>query len=484
MSILKRWVVPGVVAVCAVTAITLFSETDKIEADLTKRAQAVLQDKGMDWANISFSGRDGTLTGIEPEKNEASWAIELLDAEWGVRTVSNETEELKTQSPYSWGLVRDDDQVSIIGYLPYRLTRTLPSEMEEKMPGVLVQTQVEAARGAPANIENVVQFTTDLLSSLDNAKAFLLDNTLTITGQLEDGNPADIAKFKAAQEKIAAADLEGISFDFQIPEPKAPEDMVKPVATTVNGLEITRSADGVRIMGLMPSQEIKDTVIDLANRKFGTSVVTEGLDVREGEKIANLGYDDYRRSSVAILQAVSRLEEGSASLTENGLDLTGGAFYGGALEDVMRGLQDALPASVALNTDLRVAAPGETVDAEQCQRLLRSSLETNTILFESGMAAISPDSFGLLDTLIYTARRCTDNRIQIEGHTDSDGDDAANQALSERRAGAVADYLVSAGITADRLEAKGFGEDQPVASNDTPEGKAKNRRIEFVILTQ
>ena len=72
-------------------------------------------------------------------------------------------------------------------------------------------------------------------------------------------------------------------------------------------------------------------------------------------------------------------------------------------------------------------------------------------------------------------------RIMIQGHTDSDGDDAKNLDLSDRRAKGVKRYLVSLGIDESRLEAKGFGEANPKAANDTPENKAKNRRTEFLI---
>jgi OOP family OmpA-OmpF porin len=73
-------------------------------------------------------------------------------------------------------------------------------------------------------------------------------------------------------------------------------------------------------------------------------------------------------------------------------------------------------------------------------------------------------------------------RIEIGGHTDSDGSEADNQKLSEDRAMAVAGYIAKAGVDAGRLSAKGFGEAKPVAENTTPEGKAQNRRIEFRVL--
>ena len=76
--------------------------------------------------------------------------------------------------------------------------------------------------------------------------------------------------------------------------------------------------------------------------------------------------------------------------------------------------------------------------------------------------------------------RCPTANIEIAGHTDADGD-AANQALSEQRAQAVTDYLIKAGLPAERFTPIGYGSSQPVAGNDTDEGKAQNRRIDFVV---
>jgi OmpA-OmpF porin, OOP family len=77
--------------------------------------------------------------------------------------------------------------------------------------------------------------------------------------------------------------------------------------------------------------------------------------------------------------------------------------------------------------------------------------------------------------------RCPNTNIEISGHTDTDGDEAANQGLSEKRAQAVADYLVKAGLPANRFSAVGYGSTQPTAGNDTDQGKAQNRRIDFVV---
>ena len=116
------------------------------------------------------------------------------------------------------------------------------------------------------------------------------------------------------------------------------------------------------------------------------------------------------------------------------------------------------------------------MDATVCQQLFSELLGKARIRFESGKAEIVVDSAGLLDRLIETALRCPNTNIEIAGHTDTDGDEAANQALSEKRAQAVTDYLVKAGLPANRFTAVGYGSTQPIAGNDTDQGKAQLRK--------
>jgi outer membrane protein OmpA-like peptidoglycan-associated protein len=87
---------------------------------------------------------------------------------------------------------------------------------------------------------------------------------------------------------------------------------------------------------------------------------------------------------------------------------------------------------------------------------------------------------GIINEIYALMEEHPDLKFSVEGHTDSDGEDAFNQTLSEERAKTVVDKLVSLGISADRLGFKGWGETKPVTSNGTAEGKAENRRVEFV----
>jgi outer membrane protein OmpA-like peptidoglycan-associated protein len=103
------------------------------------------------------------------------------------------------------------------------------------------------------------------------------------------------------------------------------------------------------------------------------------------------------------------------------------------------------------------------------------------LFFDSGKSVLKPGARNTLAKIADQLRMNPDARIEIEGHTDSVGSDAMNQALSEKRAAAVRDYLASRGLPAVRITMAGLGEGSPVASNDTPAGRQQNRRVELVI---
>jgi outer membrane protein OmpA-like peptidoglycan-associated protein len=87
---------------------------------------------------------------------------------------------------------------------------------------------------------------------------------------------------------------------------------------------------------------------------------------------------------------------------------------------------------------------------------------------------------GVINEIATLMKEHPDISFSVEGHTDSDGDADMNQTLSEDRAETVKNQLISMGISADRLSSKGFGESMPINTNSSPEGKAENRRVEFV----
>jgi OmpA-OmpF porin, OOP family len=106
------------------------------------------------------------------------------------------------------------------------------------------------------------------------------------------------------------------------------------------------------------------------------------------------------------------------------------------------------------------------------------------VFFETGLATLKKESFPALNDLVDALNAKPNLVIEIAGHTDNVGTPEANMKLSADRANAVRDYLVKQGITPARVVAKGYGETQPVAGNDTPEGRQQNRRTEVRIISE
>jgi outer membrane protein OmpA-like peptidoglycan-associated protein len=115
----------------------------------------------------------------------------------------------------------------------------------------------------------------------------------------------------------------------------------------------------------------------------------------------------------------------------------------------------------------------------------KDKIELNEkVYFAYDKAKIQSRSYALLDEVAQVLKDNPDINVRVEGHTDSRGGDSYNQKLSQRRAESVVDYLTNKGITRSRLNAKGFGESQPIASNSTEAGRAKNRRVEIEIINR
>lgn len=129
-------------------------------------------------------------------------------------------------------------------------------------------------------------------------------------------------------------------------------------------------------------------------------------------------------------------------------------------------------------SNLKVAEGG--VDLRR-KLIADGKISTNGILFDSGSANIQPQSMGIIRQISQVLQQESSMNLKIVGHTDSDGTDATNRDLSKRRAQAVKNALVSIyNIDTSRLQSDGKGESEPVADNSTPDGKAQNRRVEFI----
>lgn len=131
--------------------------------------------------------------------------------------------------------------------------------------------------------------------------------------------------------------------------------------------------------------------------------------------------------------------------------------------------------------DCRLPSPGETVDEHGCA--IEITVVLRDVHFDTAKATLRPESKATLDRIISVLKATPSvKKVEIGGHTDSRGADDYNRQLSQQRAESVIDYLKAGGIDNSRLKAQGYGETRPIASNDTADGRAQNRRVELKVL--
>ena len=145
----------------------------------------------------------------------------------------------------------------------------------------------------------------------------------------------------------------------------------------------------------------------------------------------------------------------------------------------MHSINQQISSAFAIPLENQLLVVGPPIKQDICQDLVNELLTTGKINFDVGQATLSEGSLPLLDKIAATARRCRDARFEVAGHTDTSGDEQFNKKLSKNRAQTVVEYLYNQGLDKSQFTAVGYGHEQPISDNSTPDGRAQNRRIEF-----
>jgi OmpA-OmpF porin, OOP family len=230
------------------------------------------------------------------------------------------------------------------------------------------------------------------------------------------------------------------------------------------------------LTGTVPDSATKTALLALTASAFEGERVEDQLVIRADE-----APNGFAAALSLVLPDLARLSPGaSLEITDQAVTLRGQAAYAQAKDQISAQFRRIEGFSGTL--DLAIATLDPVLsDVAACQALYKDVLAEAVIRFRVGAADINPHSMPLLDRLARVTLRCETSKVEIGGHTDSDGSDASNLELSRRRAEAVAAFLVRAGAPASRIEPVGFGATMPLAPNDSAENKAKNRRIEFIV---
>lgn len=446
----------------AVTAAAALWAIPHEEEDLTERATAVLSGRSV---TVDFDGRDAVLSGEVEAASELDRAAALVRQIRGVRTVdvsgvainAPDVAPTTTRTPPDLTIDFADGGVTLRGTVPDgetidALLRAANTRFgEDKVVDQLVVGDNTAGAAWLAGIVPVITGVEGLESG---------SMAIGPAGLLLTGNVAS-AELSAAIEELLAAEL---GADFAI------ENRLEVVPLSAPSFEAELLDDGaVRLRGAMPDQESIDDIVAAAAGVFGSANVVNEMTV--GEAIAS---PDYLSALPATFGAIQGLRPWRVNVEQGQASLTGLGVSESALAET-----EAALAAVYTRGGLTLQADIE-VDSGAVATVLTELLE-GTATFEIGSAELSAEAGGLLDQAIAILVENGSTVLTVEGHTDDVGSDEDNLALSEARAQAVVDYLVAGGIDASRLTAVGYGESQPIADNETADGRAQNRRIQFVV---
>ena len=453
----KWW--PGVIPLIVLWGFAAWTSTVPLENDLAGRSSAALKGAVLDRTNVTVDGRDVYLR-ADAFSEAGRDAVAAVGSVAGVRLVNDQTRLVPEAKPFVWSAERDVVRVTLGGNAPLpALKGRLAEATRAALPGVEVADQMGLARGAPARFEDAALLLIGQIGKLKDGKFTISDGDVALTG---------MARELGGREALAAA-LAKLPDGFKVAsnEVKAPPYIFQaykdPVAVTVT------------LSGNVPDENIHAVVVGSSSRKFFNEKVVDNLKNSIGAPT------NFVNAVVPALGALSRLSTGTLVVSDRDIKISGDALYDAAAAQIRTGLAKDVPQGWQVKVDITVKPAAAPVDPTVCQQLFSDLLGKAKIRFETGRSDLDRDSTGLLDRLVEIAFRCPTANVEIIGHTDAEGDPAANQVLSQKRAQAVVDYLVRAGLPADRFSAIGYGSTQPVASNDTGEGRTQNRRIEFVV---
>jgi OOP family OmpA-OmpF porin len=219
--------------------------------------------------------------------------------------------------------------------------------------------------------------------------------------------------------------------------------------------------------GTVPDDATKAAVLARLRELYGADKVVDQVAVGQVALPAN--WNDYVQKLISPnLKQISR---GQLKIDGNVVTVRGEVSNEAVRQKVVSDIATSLNPTYTVNNGLRVSASEQSV--------LDNTLANRTIEFESGKATLTPAGRAILDEMAAAMLKFKGRKVELIGHTDNQGLRASNQSLSQARAEAVKVYLAGKGIDESLLSASGQGSDRPIASNDSNEGRARNRRIEF-----
>ncbi|HDR8945550.1 TPA: OmpA family protein [Burkholderia vietnamiensis] len=219
--------------------------------------------------------------------------------------------------------------------------------------------------------------------------------------------------------------------------------------------------------GKVPDEVTKAAVLQKLRDTYGAANVVDQIEVSDVATPPNWSTNVQKLLGAQLKQ----ISKGQLKINGTQIEVKGEVHNEAQRQQLASDMANSLNPTYTIKNGLRVSASEQGV--------LDQTLANRTIEFETGSATLTPQGKQILDQMAAALAKMQNRTVDIIGHTDNSGNRTSNIALSQARADAVKGYLITKGIQPQQMTTTGVGPDQPIAPNDTADGRARNRRIEF-----
>jgi OmpA-OmpF porin, OOP family len=364
---------------------------------------------------------------------------------------------VKTVSPYETMARAEADVIALTGYVPDERARAAVLAIaRQRFAGRRIRDELQLGAGQPAGWAQCIEVALGALQKLSGGEATINGRRLLITGTADAEQLVQSLPVEVRTSAGAACDVE-VRLTLNQATIQAREE------------EGRRREETARLEAERQAEELRRSQSDLERRRADE-------ERRRAEATARQQADEERRRAEAAArqQADEERRRAEAAAARQQAD------------EERRRAEAARDDERRRSAALKAAPPARPRTEEEkvvdvCQEALSRVVREGIINFSRASFDLDPASFPTLNKVADAANRCPSLIVEIEGHTDSEGTPERNQRLSDRRANSVREYLSRAGVEPSRLVAIGYGQNRSIADNATPEGRAMNRRIEFVV---
>ena len=465
----------GLVGFAAAGWWTVYSgpnSADKLEARLYDAITEDMQFVDLDWVSLRPDGQRMIIFGTAPTPDLQQFATDFVlsavseggPMRGGVTHVIDQTTLAPPVEPYIWQAEKQVE-LSLSGHVPSVALREALHARAGELSEVPFESDLVLANGAvDADWPEIVTTTLEQIGRLQSGEAYLEGNQLTVSGVAP--NLRTLTEVENVFGSLPAT--------YEVSADISPPDLwwatIERDRLTFEGR--LRSERFRRDISVVTDRFFEGDVIDQAVTDDGVpQAVMQGvrlawprfLQFSNGRFVYNR--EGFRIEGVAPAALIEQLRLDMARLPENlEVDLQAEA------------IETALPelAGISFGTGLEAA----------CDDAFAGVLTQNPIPFEPGADQLTAEGETALERVLLVFELCPDLPFEVGGHTDDQGRVATNMSLSQRRAEAIVAQLVANGIDEQRLTARGYGPDRPIASNDTEEGRSVNRRIEIRTVSE